>query len=464
MDTPKVKTTMKQVCDNCRRRKLKCNRLYPCDRCRSALLCCAYTDVLQRKGPKFRTFYPRSSLSSPGNESPCSPSFPTPPHSTFSGDFDKSLPPLPAPPFLLPGPVISSDSSSWEYPPDPQPVSSRLSSLVILAHLNVYLKYLFPIMPVFKPDQVLADSSEPARLPPQRYAFLAALCAATHIQLKLDGPAQRDGSDKDPTPIDDGTLISGEDLLSEALRARLDYDLIDSPSIDNLLTSFYLFISYGNLERHHHAWYYLCQAIFMAHTLRLHQESSYSNFDAGEAEERRRVFWLLFVTERAYALQQTKPVMLRNSIRKPEVFNEDDPILAYGFLNLINLFEKLSPDLYDWIVSGQVDEASGQALANLIFRDLSSPMSLEGVLETQQIDILVTQQWLRAAMWKLPEREMFQKSFGSQGTLPSDLSIAARRSMMEVLEVASEAAIDSEGIGTVHSFYPFFPIRRAAVS
>ncbi|OJD28438.1 hypothetical protein ACJ73_00153 [Blastomyces percursus] len=455
MEARDATVPMKQVCDNCRRRKLKCNRLYPCDRCQSALLRCAYTDVLQRKGPKFRTVYPRSSASSTGDQSPRSYSFPTPPNSALSGDFDCSLTPQFAPPFRLPGPMIYADDSTWNDTPQPQLAPTRLSSLVILAHVNVYLKYLFPIMPVLAPDQVLADSSEPERLSPQRYALLVALCAATHIQLKLDGPALHDRTDEEITLVNDGTPISGESLLSEALRARSDYDPIGSPSIDSLLTSFYLFASYGNLDKQGHAWYYLCQALFMAHTLGLHQESSYCAFDAIDAEERRRVFWLLFVTERAYALQQTKPVILRNSIRKPEIFRGNDPILAYGFLNLINLFEKLPPDLYDWITFGQGDELSGHALVNVILRDLSSPISLEGVLETQQVDILVTQQWLRSTMWRLPTQLSAGKSPAIQDIIPPHVPIKAGKSAMEVVCAASQAAVDSHGIGMEQKLFDF---------
>ncbi|KAK2753704.1 hypothetical protein FQN55_000067 [Onygenales sp. PD_40] len=449
MDTPGATPAMKQVCDNCRRRKLKCNRQHQCDRCRSALLVCSYTDVLQRKGPKFRTFYPRSSVSSPGGDSPCASSFPTPPHSAFSGEFDAPLPPLLGPPFYLPAPLLQPEDSSWEVSSGPRLFPTRLSSLVILAHVNVYLKYLFPIMPVFKPDQVLADSADPECLSPQRYAFLAALCAATHIQLKLDGPGSHYDSDEEPMLPDDGTFISGEALLSEALRARADYDFVDSPSLDSLLTSFYLFASYGNLDKQDHAWYYLCQALCMAHTLGLHRESSYSHFGSGEAEERRRVFWLLFVTERAYALQQTKPVMLRSSIRKPEVFNGDDPILAYGFLNLINLFEKLTPSLYDWMISDLGDEAAGQALTSSILCDLSTPISLEGVIETQQVDILITQQWLRSAMCMLPVNGSLKELPYNQHIPPSppNVPITVGKSTMEILGAVSQAAIDSHGIG-----------------
>lgn len=55
---------------------------------------------------------------------------------------------------------------------------------------------------------------------------------------------------------------------------------------------------------------------------------------------------------RGYALQQSRPIMLRPSIQKPQVLCSNDPILAYGFLNLISLFEKLTVDLYDWLSTG----------------------------------------------------------------------------------------------------------------
>lgn len=60
---PLTEKFSKQACDNCRRRKIKCNRAYPsCDKCDRLLLSCSYKDVLQRKGPKFRTVYPKAPL------------------------------------------------------------------------------------------------------------------------------------------------------------------------------------------------------------------------------------------------------------------------------------------------------------------------------------------------------------------------------------------------------------------
>lgn len=281
-----------QVCDCCRRRKLKCDRLYPCGACKVSLLQCSYNHVLQRKGPKPDKRFSRTSTKSDndGHDSPDSGTF-----YTFQPSLSES--PRECSPSTAtsssPIPSVSSPEEPVQVPRGGTqfaPSSPRLSSLVILAHVSVHLKYLFSIMPVFHPETVIRDSNDPESLPPERYAFLAALCAITHIQLKLDGPGF----------AEEGTSISGDALLSEAVRARNEYNNIEHASVDSLLTSFYLFAAYGNLENHCHASFYLCQAVCMVHTLGLNRESTYLEMDSGVADTCRRIFWLIFVSERYF--------------------------------------------------------------------------------------------------------------------------------------------------------------------
>lgn len=294
----------KQACDNCRRRKIKCSRELPCDKCQRLLLSCSYSDVLRRKGPKFRTLYPLAPLhpsrahshpekdqdQDPDTEfnSPISPFGLQDARFHFADTFAHL-----APPDLVSSPGTDSTVESANgYAHAPR----RLSPQILLAHVNVYLKYLFPIMPVVRGDQLRLDCDQPERLSARRYAFLAALCAATHIQLKLDGaapvadPALRMG--------DGQSLMSGDELLAEAVRARGECDILEDLGTESLLTSFFLFASYGNMDKQDHAWFFLCQATSFAFSLGLHRESTYADYEIEEAEERRRVFWLLFITER----------------------------------------------------------------------------------------------------------------------------------------------------------------------
>lgn len=166
----------------------------------------------------------------------------------------------------------------------------RISSTVLLAHVNVFLKHLYPIMPVFDSSQVVEDCGRVETLSPSRYAFLLALCAATHLQLNLD--ARQDDSGL-AHAIDHGDI-----LVAEALRTLREFDPIEHLHIDTVLSSFFLFAAYGNMDQQNHAWHYLSQSISYAYALNLHREQTYTSLPHAEAELRRRVFWLLFITER----------------------------------------------------------------------------------------------------------------------------------------------------------------------
>lgn len=326
MSTKQSKSS-KQACDNCRRRKIKCSRELPCDKCQRLLLSCSYSDVLRRKGPKFRTLYPlapihphsfpsepaeqqypdKASIAGTGAElpdqqfnSPISPDFIISDSQFTSQDFSDTFSHLPPPELVSsPGSTDSTVESAFGYNYGyARPQARRLSPQILLAHVNVYLKYLFPIMPVVRGEQLRLDCHAPEQLSARRYAFLASLCAATHIQLKLDGTMPAPDSARLQSIGDGHSLMSGEELLSEAVQARRECEILEEVSTESLLTSFFLFASYGNLDRQDHAWFYLCQATSFAFTLGMHRESTYAEYEVEEAEERRRVFWLLFITER----------------------------------------------------------------------------------------------------------------------------------------------------------------------
>lgn len=142
--------------------------------------------------------------------------------------------------------------------------------------------------------------------------------------------------------------------------------------------------------------------------------------------------------------------MLRSSIHKPKVLYSDDPILAYGFLNLINIFEKLSADLYDWVSTGCNDEFSAAPPTGSIQSDLCKPISLTGVLEIQQVDILVTQQWLQAMMWKLSMGRVSQQAAKDGAMLPFHLPVVVGKAVMDVIGSVSQGAVDAHGIGMVN--------------
>lgn len=152
-------------------------------------------------------------------------------------------------------------------------------------------------MPIVNAEELLFDGEHPETLSAPRYAFITSLCAATHIQLKLDGADSMKGNHRTAAPAT-VTQFTEEFMLASALNARKQYDLVEVSGIDTLLSSFFLFAAYGNLDKQKQAWFYLSQCLSQAISLGLHNEATYLELDPTDAEMRRRIFWVLFVTER----------------------------------------------------------------------------------------------------------------------------------------------------------------------
>lgn len=146
--------------------------------------------------------------------------------------------------------------------------------------------------------------------------------------------------------------------------------------------------------------------------------------------------------------------MLRNSIRKPQVLCSEDPILAYGFINLISIFEKLTVNLYDWVSAGGMDGSSEMPPTSAIQSSLCNAISVDGVSEIQKVDILITQQWLQTVMWKLSMTRATQPGSRDEAVLPFHLPVLVGKAVMNVIGAASQGAVDAHGIGMVSILVP----------
>ena len=167
-----------QACDACRRRKVKCDRTHPCLKCRVGLLRCTYHDNVKRQVTNVRipanTRSPTSARSSSvrqdeaesvlqviedirgqSEESSGNASFANPPrqrHSTARS--------------VSPRDRLHSSQKS-----------PRISSRMLRLHVKLFLKWMFPLWPIVRPDETLAACADVEALSAERYCFLLALCA-----------------------------------------------------------------------------------------------------------------------------------------------------------------------------------------------------------------------------------------------------------------------------------------------
>ena len=149
---------------------------------------------------------------------------------------------------------------------------------------------MYPIWPIVNVGELVsalqqAESTKGGD--PAVYALATAVAAVTTAQLQLGkwgGP---------------GKWITADDLAKESLRARSLGQSQRKVSLNDVRTSFFLHIYHGN-QQPGGTESLLClrEAISLAQMINLHRESSYEKLPAAEQQLRRRLLWLLFITER----------------------------------------------------------------------------------------------------------------------------------------------------------------------
>lgn len=343
-----------------------------------------------------------------------------------------------------------SVSSRTELPPIltpsiSEPPQHRFPGEDFLPYVQLFFGHMFPIMPVIDRNVYLDPRlyADTEALTPDVYAFLCALCAATIVQLDATIPQ--------PSPLHPNKAT--DDLFAnESLRERRTFDYITSTSTLSCMTSFFLFAYYGNHESHAKAWFYLQESITFSQTLNMDDEQTYAKLDSPiEAQWRRRLYWLLFVTERAYAVQRRKHTRLHASVSLPAVFSSEDPHLLEGFVSLANLFSAVDDSFVSaWRGSRRQSLCNEAWLANTQKQLDAAALAGENLTETQHLDISVTREWLHVLAWQMGVSNGLIWGKG-EGGMRLDYPIELARKVVEITEGANALALDSHGIGMVSS-------------
>jgi hypothetical protein len=264
---PKVK----QACDCCHARKIRCDGNNPCNNCQTTNLPCTYLLVPKKKGPKgpssrmpravlkMRLNQEQSISPESGSKSSTSP--------VLSPTWDRGL-------FDAP--------MNGVYEP-----SLLLTEEVVEKYIDSFFTHKYPVMPILRPSNLALW-----RTSPDIYSLLASLCAAL--------ASQEQGDASSPILPPSGPSLSTEFFINESKRARASQPhYTERPTLSAAQANFFLFAALFNLDRHNSAWFHLREAMTILQLLRLHEEDTYLTIeDEAEALFSRRTFWLFFVTER----------------------------------------------------------------------------------------------------------------------------------------------------------------------
>ncbi|KAI9893544.1 MAG: hypothetical protein M1814_006340 [Vezdaea aestivalis] len=419
--------SVKRACDACHRRKVRCDGKLRCNNCENSALTCTYNAIPQKKGPKGsrakviselrraqRT--PRSYAPDPGQLALINQN-----HGIVS---TTSMPPM------------QTQHSSFARTP------GLLNPQTIDSCLDFFFRNMYPTMPILNRARLqqqlpLLDQS------PELYCLICSLCAFMCIQ------GMQSLGDDNPT----SSSTHGRILLDEALRVRKSFDHVETASSHSVMTSFFFFGCYFGLDKHATAWYHLREATTLAQILGMQDESGYMMGDALDMALKRRLFWLLFVTERAYALQRHRPLTLHSTIALPTI-EADSPesVELSGFLHLVNLFRPFD-DTFVGLWNKSRTDCSTAWLSQLQEQLATAlPVYLDST-EVQAADLRTSQQWLRTMVWKLSIQNGFllPNTTDTSMTLKFPLEIA--RDLVGVTAQLSRSSMEVHGIGLIEKIF-----------
>ncbi|KAF9876386.1 C6 zinc finger domain containing protein [Colletotrichum karsti] len=293
--------------------------------------------------------------------------------------------------------------------------------------VELYYEHIYPIMPLIYMPAIRETISRPNMTPSERN-LIYAMCALTSMHMSgksIGAPG--------PTSWE----VVGRFFLDETISTRQSYDFLEDLSLSAVISSFYLSTSFFEINQSRKSWYYLREALTNAQDLGLQDDSTYYGLSREETLCRQRVFWILFVTERSFAILRNKPITFKRTPSLPTTRHPyEGPDIHAGFLQLVSSYTPLDESFVTAWNEGsdpRVSATTFLALQNLLslppaflrprnargsppsgqqqfvgsFGAASAGRDAGGPEPTdiQKADLLITQQWLRLIVWQSSMRQ-----------------------------------------------------------
>jgi hypothetical protein len=379
----------RRACDPCSVRKVRCDGNQPCSRCEAASWECTYLKTHGKSGPKgprrtteaaIRRLQERSKGSQDGSRS------------NSEASFDAGSPVTAEYPYVDPIPPMNDGEVDYRGWPDAispalslgQKDPQKISISCISQYLDIYQARGYGIWPVVDAEALTAHLlTSPDDL--EAYALATAICAIVS-QFSIDAES---GS-----PVEGHYRVSSSVFEAEAKKARNESDHMENVTVYSVLSSFFLHVYSANVGRMNVSTVLLGEAIFKAHILGLHKATYYQLMTPEQTQHALRIYWLLFITERAHSLQHDVPTTLKRAPDLPPLENLNDGSVTPAFVQLCRLF-----NILDMTITADPSTArSALALAQQQLSSDEASLSLEN--ELQRADITMTQQWMRIFLWQ----------------------------------------------------------------
>lgn len=417
----KVLNKVKQACECCRSRKIRCDSFSPCNNCQRIRLPCVY-QTPKKKGPRRREINEDISRS-------------------VQGDQNNNI--------LEYYNTASPEAFTLHFQPSP-----LLSLEMIQNCLDSFFNHKYPVMPILDREATYA-SLHSLQDNPTQYGLIASLCALVMMQTEISISSNKEGALDNYSQFD--SMLAVDFLIKEVCRARAFCNQIDNPSLASVQCSFFLFYCLSRLGKDNAAWVNLREAITMLQLLRLHEELTYSTmYDPSYARYARRTFWLLFITEQAYALQRHRPLTLQRSIDLPVTEDPQETIIMYGFLDSIGLYRNFGDgfmSLWNSTDRNCGGSVSPQPLIKLQEFLIYVIPDVRERTEIQQADLLVTRQWLKTIVWQLCLKRGMLSSAAITNSMSFQYPVDIARDVIIASRFLPLLAFQANGVGILEKIF-----------
>ncbi|KAF1919958.1 hypothetical protein BDU57DRAFT_156788 [Ampelomyces quisqualis] len=427
----------RRACDPCSVRKVRCDGMLPCSRCQAASWDCTYLKTHGKSGPKgprrtteaaIRRLQERSKSSQDDSRSNSEASFDASSPGTTELSYIDRLPPISdADPNGTGWPDMFSPTFATAHS-EPQ----RISTSCISQYLDVYQVRGYGIWPVVDAEALTARLlTHPDDI--EAYGLATAICAAVVSQFSIDG--------EPGSPVEGHYHVSSRSFEKESKNARDDSDHLENVSIFSILGSFFLHVYSANIGRMNASTTLLGEAITKAHILGLHKTVYYTAMSPGQVQHALRVYWLLFITERAHSIQHDVPTTLKRAPDLPLLEHLGDGSVTPAFVQLCKLFSILD-------VTITADPATARKALAMAQQELSfdeAPLSLEN--ELQRADISMTQQWMRIFLWQHALNVTNLSSVNAEDEFSFSFPAKVAQNVLSNLSSLSQQSIEAHGPG-----------------
>ncbi|KAF7961241.1 hypothetical protein EAE96_000907 [Botrytis aclada] len=454
--------TLRKVCDHCRRRRIRCDGNFPCKQCGNASLACKREHIPKRRGPKrgngrvinelraqdggdAKTFAEvRDSGSGGGSTGPGSVDIDHWASDTAGSSAAQTYIGRPARhPIMSDISTIPGDEPSGMFTTDQFRPTCVSYMYLIPTCLDLFLEHIYPIMPLVHMPTLRASINRPLEMHEKNLLYSLCAITSTHMSGKsilAPGPPSWE--------------VVGRFFLDECIMIRQAYDFIEDKSLSAVISSYFVSTAFFELNQSRKSWYYLREAMTMAQDIGLHEEHKYSGLHPAEELCRRRTFWILYVTERSFAILRHKPLTFSKTPALPSTLHDyESPEIHSGFMHLVQSYHLLDSSFVDsW------NEASDAPVSTLTYTALQQQLNLPrpshlSLTTIQKADILVTQQWLRLIVWQSSMRQGLLSSTAVDESMTFRYPLNIAHSLLSVISSVPIASIEVHGMGIFEKIF-----------